>query len=233
MKVGIIQSNYIPWRGYFDFIDSVDVFVFHDDLQYTKNDWRNRNKIKTNSGLFWLTVPVKYDRTSQLISETEIDYSQQWVKKHINIFRENYQKSPYFRDISDPFFEIISRRYNSISELNVEIIKLIMQKLSIKTTLRMSCELDPVGIKTDRVMDILTKTAATTYLSGPAAKDYLDVNIFKENKIHLEYKSYDYTPYPQQFGEFTGSVTVLDLIANCGPDSLRYLKSRVPNEVVS
>jgi len=231
MKVGIIQSNYIPWRGYFDFIDSVDLFVFHDDLQYTKNDWRNRNKIKTRTGLSWLTVPVKYNRTAQLISETEIDYTQKWGQKHINMLKENYQKSPYFKDISEPFFEIISKRHNYISELNIEIIKFIMQELSIKTPLKMSCELALTGAKTARVIDILKKNGATTYLSGPAAKNYLDENMFKENHISLEYKSYDYPEYPQLWGSFEGAVSVLDLLFNTGTEARKFLKSKTPDVV--
>lgn len=232
MRVGIIQSNYIPWRGYFDFIDSVDIFVFHDDLQYTKNDWRNRNKIKTKTGLVWLTVPVKYNKTSQLISETAIDYSQQWAKKHMNMIRENYQKAPYFKEIAEPFFEIISKYHSSISDLNIEIVKFIMDQLSIKTQIKMSCELAPEGVKTARVMDVLKKIGATRYLSGPAAKDYLDENMFAENKIRLEYKSYDYPEYPQLWGPFEGPVSVLDLLFNTGPDARKFLKSNIPDMAV-
>ncbi len=104
MKVGIIQSNFLPWRGYFDFIREVDLFIIHDDLQYTKGDWRNRNKIKTPRGLEWITVPVNYKTTSQLIEETTIDYSTRWAQKMLNCIREVYRQAPYF----EPYFTQLS-----------------------------------------------------------------------------------------------------------------------------
>ncbi|RME55754.1 hypothetical protein D6779_12100 [Candidatus Parcubacteria bacterium] len=230
MKVGIIQSCYIPWRGYFDFIDSVDLFIFHDDLQYTV-DWRNRNKIKTPRGLVWLSVPVRHKSSSQLICETTIDYSQNWQRKHINRFRENYRKAPYYDFVAGEYFDIISERYDTISDLNVVLTKWIMGKLGIVTPIRMSMEFAPQGRKTERLLDLLTKVGATTYVSGPTAKNYLDEDLFREAGIRLEYKSYDYPPYPQLWGEFVGNVTVLDLLANTGPKARDFLKSRSPNEV--
>lgn len=232
MRVGIIQSCYIPWRGYFDFIDDVDLFIFHDDLQYTKGDWRNRNKIKTPRGLVWVIVPVHYKSTSQLICETIIDYSQRWIKKTINQMADNYQTSPYFKTYSDEFFNILNQKYETISQLNININNWIMQTLNIKTEIRISSEFHPVGSKTDRLIDILKKVGATSYLSGPSAKDYIEVEKFKEAGIGLEYKVYEYQEYPQLHGPFEPHVSVLDLLFNCGPDSRKYLKSLTPNKVV-
>ncbi len=230
MRVGIIQSNYIPWRGYFDFIDGVDLFIFHDDLQYTKGDWRNRNKIKTPNGLCWLTVPVKYDRTSQLIEETRIDYSQRWQQKHINQVKTNYHKTPFYSLYADELFTIIERNFETISELNRTLIKWGMSKLSIDTPLRMSSEFSPVGSKTDRLIDILKKANANIYLSGPTARDYLETEKFVAAGIQLEYKSYQYQDYPQLWGTFESAVTILDLLFNCGEYSQEYLKSLRKNE---
>lgn len=232
MKVGIIQSCFVPWRGYFDFIDDVDLFIYHDDLQYTKNDWRNRNKIKTQNGLEWITVPVNYKTVSQLICETKIDYSQKWQKKMKNKIVAAYSKAPYFKKYADAFFELLFEHYENISELNVNINKWILTILNIKTKINMSREFSPVGSKTDRLIDILKKVGATVYLSGPSAKNYLEEEKFKSAGIDLEYKAYEYKEYPQLYGKFEPNVTVLDLLFNCGDNSRDFLKSLKPNERV-
>lgn len=234
MKVGIIQSNYIPWRGYFDFIDDVDLFIYLDDVQYTARDWRNRNKIKTPNGLIWLSIPVFFSRNDNDISveKVRIDYTQKWVDKHINSIKHAYSRSPFFKQYAEDFFDILNRRYETISVLNVEINNWIMNKLDIKTKIKMSSEFQPVGAKTDRLIDILKKAGATSYLSGPSAKNYLDVGKFKEGGIGLEYKVYEYEEYSQLYGSFEPQVSVLDLLFNCGKDSMKYLKSLRPNEKV-
>lgn len=229
MKVGIIQSNYIPWRGYFDFIDDVDLFIFHDDLQYTKNDWRNRNKIKTDRGLMWLTVPVHYRRTAQLICETPIDRSQGWEIKHMRLLQRWYGKTPFFPTYRDELSSILGRPFETISELNICLCRWIMGKLGIKTPLRLSSEFSPRGTKTERLVDLLRKAGATSYLSGPAARDYLDEALLRKSGFSLEYKGYLYRDYPQPWGDFAGGVTALDLLFNAGPEARSYLKSLAPN----
>ncbi|WP_310492799.1 WbqC family protein [Dechloromonas sp.] len=232
MKIGVIQSSYIPWRGYFDFIASVDAFVFHDDIQYTKSDWRNRNRIKTPKGTEWLTVPVHYKEVSQLICETSIDHSTLWQQKHLRRMQENYREAPYAKAAWDILAGVQFDRSATISNLNIELTKQICDYLCITTPLIASSELSLVGTKTDRLIDLLKKLNATTYLSGPSADGYLDRDAFRKNKIRLEYKSYDYDPYPQLWGPFEGAVTVLDLIANCGPDAKGHIRSRTPDKVI-
>lgn len=233
MRVGIIQSNYIPWRGYFDFIASVDLFIFHDDLQYTKGDWRNRNKIKTKNGLKWLSVPVNYTHTDQLISDTTIDHSQKWWRDHLNQFRENYQSAPYYKDILAILEKDLLHKFESISDLNISLIKAICSYLHITTPLAMSSEFSPEGSKSDRLISILKRTKATTYVSGPTADSYLEKELFKKYGVGIEYKSYDYPEYPQQYGAFAPAVTVLDLIANCGEESAQLIKSLTPNILIA
>lgn len=234
MKVGIIQSNYIPWRGYFDFVDDVDLFIIYDDVQYTKNDWRNRNKIKTANGLIWLTVPVLFNfNKNTLIEDVKIDYKKDWVKKHIESVRFSYSKAPYFKTYADEFFNILNKKFDTISGLNANIINWIMRELDIKTNIKMSSEYNAVGTKTDRLIDILKKAGATSYLSGPSAKSYLEVEKFREAGLELEYKVYDYPDYPQLYGKFEPQVSVLDLLFNCGAESRSHLKSLKPNEKVS
>ena len=229
MRVGVIQSNYIPWRGYFDFIAGVDLFVFHDDLQYTKGDWRNRNRIKTPAGLIWLSVPVKYHKTAQLICDTEIDYSKRWQRDHLNQFSANYREALYCNSAIELLESAFQANDRTISELNIRLVRAICSRLGISTPMRHSADYAITGTKTERLIDLLKKTGATTYVSGPAAKAYLDEQQFHENGITLEYKTYDYAPYPQVGDAFAGAVSVLDLIANVGPDAKNHIASRSPN----
>lgn len=232
VRVGVIQSSYIPWRGYFDFIASVDRFVFHDDIQYTKSDWRNRNYIKAPKGREWITVPVHYKRVGQLICETRIDYSTKWHQKHLGKVQSNYCESSYVHDALDILASIQIDQCPTISNLNIALTKRVCAYLGVTTPLIISSTLSLVGTKTDRLIDLLKKLGATTYLSGPSADGYLDKEAFRKNGIRLEYKSYDYDPYPQLWGPFEGAVTVLDLIANCGPDAKNHIRSRTPDHVI-
>lgn len=232
MRVGLIQSNYLPWRGYFDFIDDVDLFIFHDDLQYTRRDWRNRNIIKTPQGKQWLTVPVNLQSSHQLIKDVSVDYTQNWLPYQINRFNECYRTAPFYSDAIRFLKQLQQKSVRSISELNRFLIREISHYLDITTPMDVSWTYTPQGTKTERIIDIMKKTGATVYLSGPNADGYLDKNLFLENHISLEYKSYIYDPYPQPWGDFIGDVTILDLIANCGPDARIFLKSTEKNRVI-
>lgn len=147
MKVGIIQSNYLPWRGYFDFIDDVDTFVFYDDVQYTKRDWRNRNMIKTIHGPQWIIVPVNYLYQEQLICDVTVDYSTNWIKSQHDKFYGSYKKAKYVDEVLPIFDDIQSNHFATISQLNTYLIKKIMKYLGIKTKLIFSSDLNPVGKK--------------------------------------------------------------------------------------
>jgi WbqC-like protein family len=228
----MIQSNYIPWRGYFDFIDDCDLFLYYDDVQYTHRTWRNRNRIKTDRGPIWLTVPVVHDQGT-LIQDARIDYGTRWLDKHIRSLTLAYGKAPHFAAYADAFFELLRGRTETISELNVRICKWIMSQLGIHTQTRMSREFGIAGDKLDRPLLLARHLAATTYLSGPTAKPYTDAEGFRAAGIALEFKRYDYPEYPQLHGAFEPNVTVLDLLFNCGPDARRYLKSLKPNELAA
>lgn len=232
MRVGAIQSAFIPWRGYFDFIASVDIFVFLDDVQFSKGGWRNRNKIKTPTGAEWISVPVKHRELAKLIIETPIDESRNWRRKHLGTWSANYSSAPYFDDAMSLLEFVWNGQYETISQLNVELTRDICRYLDITTPLIMSTELKLEGEKTGRLIDLMKKLHGTRYLSGPSADAYLDKNEFRSNGFSLEYKTYDYLEYPQQWGAFEGAVTILDLIANCGPNSKNYLKSQAPNEMI-
>ena len=228
MKVGVIQSNYIPWRGYFDLIDDVELFVFYDDVQYTKNDWRNRNRIKTAVGVQWLTVPVLHAHSAQLISETRLEETHPWRRKHLRSIEQSYRTAPHFDSYFPAFAALLQQPYTNLAELNHALIRWLMAQLGITTPIRHSHEYPLVGKRGNRLLDLLGQTGATHYLSGPSANAYLDTAEFGRHGIQVEYKTYDYADYPQLWGNFVGNVTALDLLFNVGSEARRHLKSRTP-----
>lgn len=223
MKVGIIQSNFMPWRGYFDFIREVDLFILHDDLQYTKGDWRNRNKIKTPRGAQWITVPVHYRHTSQLIEETTIDNSKLWARGMLNRIQDSYRKAPHFEPYFSELSNLLLETAASISDLNLRLIKWVCSHLDIETPITFSRQYHPQGAKTERLIGILKQVEATTYLSGPAAKAYLEPDLFEQASIRLKYKVYDYPEYEQLYPPFDPAVSVIDLLFMLGKDAKAYL----------
>lgn len=226
MKVGIIQSNFLPWLGYFDFIRETDLFIIHDDLQYTKGDWRNRNRIKTLRGLEWISVPVHYRNTSQLIEETAVDYSTPWAKKILNRIRESYRRAPHFEPFFSELTDLLSQPAASISDLNLRLILWVCRRLEITTPIRMSRDYHPQDAKTERLIGILTQVKATTYLSGPAAQAYLIPERFEQACIQLEYKQYNYPEYEQLYPPFVSTVSVIDLLFMKGQEAKFYLENK-------
>lgn len=219
MKKAIItQSNYIPWKGYFDAINSVDVFVVYDEMQYTKRDWRNRNKIKTQSGLKWLSVPVNVKgKFEQKINETEIS-EDNWNVKHWSQIKQTYSKAPFFKEYK-AFFEglYLNCKLTNLSEINLCFIQAICNLLEIKTEIIFSKDLELRGDKTVKLLNICLDLSLTDYYSGPAAKDYMDIELFKAEDIDVHWFDYsDYPEYNQLFDGFEHGVTILDLIFNEG-----------------
>ena len=230
MRVGMIQSCYLAWRGYFDFIDDVDLFVIYDDVQYTRKDWRNRNRIKTAAGTRWITVPVHFSHNDKIrIQDARIDYGQGWQRKHTGTILQAYHGAPYFKDYAEPLFALLNSGYETISQLNVALIAWCMEQLGIHVPLRYSCEFTGSGDRNERILAILAELGCREYLVGPAARSYLDEDAYRRAGIGLFYKTYDYEPYPQLHGDFDGSVSVIDLLFNCGPDARRHLKSKAAN----
>lgn len=225
MKVGIIQSNFLPWRGYFDFIREVDLFIIHDDLQYTKGDWRNRNKIKTPRGLEWITVPVNYKTTSQTIEETTVDDSTRWAQKMSNRIREVYRQAPHFEPYFTQLSDLLLEPAATISELNLRLIHWACGHLKADTPIKFSREFHPQGTKTERLVGILKQVDATVYLSGPAAQAYLVPELLENEGIKLEYKKYNYPEYPQLFPPFEPYVSVIDLLFMAGENARLYLEA--------
>jgi hypothetical protein len=225
-KVAILQSNYIPWKGYFDIIRKADVFVIYDEVQFTKNDWRNRNLIKTPNGTEWLTIPVAQKSLHQRIDETTITLKN-WNKKHWNTLLGNYSKAPYFKEYRDDlegFYHGLDT--NNLSEINFSFIKKINSILDINTEIIDSKSLHLTGDKNERLLDAIKKLNGTHYISGPAAKNYINEEKFQSESVAIEWMDYsEYPVYSQLFGPFKHEVTILDLIFNEGPNAKLYLKN--------
>lgn len=226
-KIAILQSNYIPWKGYFDLIAMVDEFILYDDVQYTTNDWRNRNLIKTPSGLSWLTVPVSTKgKSGQIIREAEIDLRTNWVQSHWRSLSMNYARSPFFKIIAHELEEVyFGAKYTHLSQLNRVLIEWICQYLGIKTTISNSWDYHLITGQTERLVDLCSQVKGTEYVSGPAARIYIDEQIFETKNIKLTWFDYnDYKIYPQLWGDFEHGVSILDLLFNCGPESSKYMR---------
>jgi hypothetical protein len=223
-RVAVLQSNYIPWKGYFDIIHDVDLFVFYDDNQYTVRDWRNRNRIKTPAGPIWLSVPVGNDR-SRLIHDVEIP-DPAWQAKHHQSLSQYYAKTPHFKRYRAWLDHVyLEQRWANLSQLNHATIEHVAREcLGIDTRFADSRSYAAQGQKMEKLLDLVVKTGATTYLSGPAAKDYIVAEGFTQAGIALEWKDYGgYPEYPQLFPPFEHGVTVLDLLFNTGPDAPWYI----------
>lgn len=226
-KIIITQSNYIPWKGYFDSINMTDEFIIYDDMQYTKRDWRNRNQIKTREGLKWLTIPVEVrGKYLQKINETKIS-DPEWGKNHWNTIVHNYNKSEFFKKYSEIFENIyLNNTEEYLSRVNLKFIEAVCEILGIKTSFIWSSEFNLLEDRNERLVDICKQRGATDYYSGPAAKAYMDLSLFEKENIKVHW--FDYSGYPeyrQQFGEFAHTVTILDLIFNEGPDTKKFMKS--------
>lgn len=225
-RVAILQSNYIPWKGYFDIIHDVDEFVFLDDVQYTKHNWRNRNRIKTSRGPAWLTIPVG-PHLNRMICEVALPDTS-WPRDHWRRLEASYGSTPHFetyRGLFEPIY--LGRRWQLLSDLNQHIIRTIAHELGIETRFRDSREFERRGRKQERVLEILLQTEATVYVSGPSARAYLEPERFAEAGIELTWKSYDgYPEYPQIHPPFIHDVTILDLLFHTGPDAPHFIWGR-------
>lgn len=225
-RVAIVQSNYIPWKGYFDLISSVDEFIIYDDVQYTRRDWRNRNRIKTPSGLKWLTIPVECKgRYLQKINET-VTSDPSWNRKHWQTIVHNYSRAPYFKEYRDFFQELyFTCQERFLSKINYRFLTAICRLLGIDTVFSWSTDYRREKDKTESLLSLCLQAEASEYISGPAAKSYLEEERFEGAGIALTYVDYSgYQEYAQLYPPFEHAVSILDLILNTGPEATRYMK---------
>ena len=225
-RVAILQSNYIPWKGYFDIIRAVDEFIIYDDMQYTRRDWRNRNRIKTSQGLLWLTVPVLVrGRYTQTIRETQID-GVAWAEDHWRTLAQNYSRAPCFQEVSEVVEPVYrTHRHTHLSVLNRELIGAICGYLGVRTRISNSWDYALLDGKSERLADLCRQAGANEYVSGPSARGYLDESVFAEQGISVEWVDYSgYPEYSQLWGPFVHEVSILDLLFNAGREAPRYMK---------
>lgn len=212
-KIAILQSNYVPWLGYFQFIDSVDEFILYDDVQFTKNDWRNRNRIKTPQRVQWLSIPVGKSIGRRV---RDVEVLAPWRENHWKTLELNYRRAPGFDKAAEwlqPLY--LESQATNLSEINRAFIGAICNELGITTHITSSSQYELVGDRNERLVHLCLQTNATHYVSGPAAKAYLDPQKFSEHSISVEWFEYpEQMPYPQLWGGFVGGLSALDFLLN-------------------
>ena len=224
-KVAMVQSNYIPWKGYFDMIAAVDEFILLDDFQYTRRDWRNRNMIKTPQGLQWLTVPVSVKgKYHQKINETEIN-EPRWAADHWRSLAQNYRRAPCFEEIASwlqPLY--LAEHYTHLSSLNRRLLEAVCAYLGITTVISSTSDYVIIDGMTERLADLCVQAGGDEYISGPMARKYVEEDKFTARGVKLSWFDYSaYAPYPQLWGDFAHQVSILDLLFNCGREAPRYM----------
>jgi len=224
MIVAVHQPQYLPWLGYFDKIDKADVFVLLDTVQFKKNEWQNRNKIKTAQGWQWLTVPVLY-RYPQLIHEVTINDNVNWQHKHRQAMVSNYKRAPYYEMLEDFLEGIFSHSWQSISQLNGEVVRRLATILGIDTPIYVASDLGEFPQDPDERLIAITKHFdAGTYLAGMGGRGYMNLDIYDKDGIEVIFQDFKHPVYTQLFGDFEPFMSVIDLIFNHGDNSLTILR---------
>lgn len=216
MITAIHQPEYLPWPGFFNKILKSETFVILDNVQFSRGGVQNRNRIKTAHGVKWLTVPVS-GRHMIPIKDLAIDNSRPWSASHFTLLRDAYKDSLHFSELKDFFEDLyLNQKFTKLVDLNLRIIKYLMDYLGLKTKLTLASSLKLKGQKTDLLLDICRKTESNVYLSGMGGKKYLEEGKFKTNGIHLAYQNFTYPTYKQQFDEFAPNLSIVDMICNLG-----------------
>lgn len=227
-RVAILQSNYIPWKGYFEIIAAVDEFILYDDMQFTKNDWRNRNRIKTPTGTQWLSIPVG-SNIHRRIRDVALPATA-WAEQHWMTLSMNYRAAAYFKEVAcwlAPLY--LENTCVDLSSFNRKLIEAICTYLDIRTQISNSWDYSLIDGKTERLVDLCRQAGGGVYLSGPAAQGYLDENLFQDVGMKVQWMQYGpYPEYPQLWGSFVHEVSILDLLFNCGIHAARYMNCLRP-----
>jgi hypothetical protein len=228
-RVAIMQPTYLPWIGYFGLMQSVDLFILLDVVQFARRSWQQRNQIKTPNGALWLSVPVQSKgKREQLISDVEIDYDHDFPRGHQKTLEMNYKKSIHFDLYAPRLFEILNTDNQYLSELTISLIHWFRNTLGITTEIRLASEFIKTGVKADLLASICEQVGATEYVSPPGSKDYLDESTaFSERNIEVSYFHFNHPEYTQRFGAFMPYMSVIDLLFNCGKESLSLIKQNL------
>ncbi len=223
MLIAIHQPQYLPWLGYLDKIDKADIFVILDNVQFKKNEWQNRNRIKTSQGYQWITVPVLF-RFPEKISEVRINNRSNWSRKHLHALTTNYSKSPYFTDYKSFFEDMLSHNWDRLIDINIEVIKFLISALGVKTKLVIASDLDLREGPTERLIDICKTLNGNKYLSGKDGNKYMNLGLFDKEGIKVIFQDFKHPVYNQLFGDFEPFMSAIDLLFNYGDKSLEILR---------
>ena len=226
MKIVITQSNYIPWKGYFDLINYADKFIFFDEVQYTRRNWRNRNLLNDGKNKKWITLPVNNkgnynEKISNIVVKDE-----NWVNHHLKIFKHYYSKSEFFNEAYEFLQEVYSKiDSNNLSLINIHIIKSISKYLNLNCKFENSKTINQnKEDASERLVEICKSQKSTIYVTGPSARNYLNEKIFLNNDIKIEWFDYGETKnYKQQSASFIKNLSIVDCIMNCGTDINKFL----------
>lgn len=222
LSVSIHQPEHLPWRGFVNKMIHTDLFILLDHVQYTKNNWQNRNKVIVSGKPSWLTVPVLTSgHLDKPFYEIEIDYKRNWQRKYLASIFLSYSKAPYFSDIYPSLENIISSSPALLVDLNISLINLFRSLLSITTPIIRSSSIHCSGSKSDLLLSICRSVQATEYLSGIGAKSYLNTSLFAEHNISLSFQSFSPQHYPSSI--YDPHLSTIDLLFQHGPNSRLYI----------
>ncbi len=230
MIAGIHQLHYLPWLRYFEKIARSDVFIVLDNIQYNKNGFQNRNRIKTASGIVLLTVPV-VDKYAQCLDEVEIDTKPNWRKKHWESIRQSYGKAPFFGEYAEFLAATYAQQWDRLNALNRHLLEYFLRVLGIRTRVLYASDLKVPGVATERLINLMRAAGCSTYYSGAYALDaYLDLPLLEAAGITLKLQQWQTPVYPQRYGPFVSDLSIIDLLMHCGPDSLSVLLGNTSGE---
>ena len=225
----VLQPGYLPWLGFFDQMRRADVFVYYDDVQYDKHGWRNRNRVKSPAGPHWLTVPVRHHGLGQpRIMDVEIDSRAPWARKHVGTLRQFYARAPFGQLYLPELEALLERSWTRLIDLDVAVVAMMAKWLKLSPEIHLASALGVDGEQSGRLLALCRHFGATRYLSGSAARDYLDVPLFERHGVAVEWQDYRHPTYPQQHGEFVPYLSAIDLLLNCGEESRAILESENP-----
>ena len=223
----ILQPGYLPWLGFFDQMWRADIFVYYDDVLFDKHGWRNRNRVKSITGPTWLTVPVKHKGlNSPRIMDIEIDNRQPWARKHLRTMEQLYARAPFLNEYFPDLEKTLNSHWQYLIDLNLTLASVMARWLGLNKTIYRSSELAISGERSERLLNHCRHFGVDRYLSGDAARTYLDVALFERHGIAVEWQEYKHPVYPQQNGDFVPYLSAIDLLFNVGPESQRIFTGR-------
>ena len=225
-RVAIMQPTYLPWSGYFGLMQSVDVFVLLDSVQFARRSWQQRNQIKTANGAQLLSVPVQSKgKRDQLICEVELDKSSGFAATHRRSIEMSYAKTPHFKQYANTLLPLLDNSSPLLADLTIGLILQLKAQLGITTRVLRSSELDSSGAKADLLASLCKQIGAAAYVSPPGSKDYLDESdAFEQIGVPVQFYEFKHPEYPQPFGDFLPYMSIIDMLFNCGecsPDLIR------------